>query len=124
MTDMQFTANTAVAVLGPDANLGAFRNWVADRLIAPVSEDGGLQRFSFHDVVRCALLLDIQKVMGVTSAFASDVARALTPATIARLCNVVNPEVRIQTESGIVIYMPDETVLEDLRDRMRRLRLR
>ena len=79
--------------------------------------DGAISLPMF-EVIRALLLLDLQRTLGPTNGLAADVVRALTPLEIAKLFNAAVPEIRVRTDNGIVVFMPDPKLLATFRDRL------
>jgi hypothetical protein len=121
MTQRLLTAAESVTVLGPATNKEQFGKWTDRGFIAPATRDG-LYRFDLIDVIRCAILLDLQHTLGPTNGLAAEVARALTPEAITKLFHSDMPEIYVDTDNGRVVFAPDPEIFVEFRDRLSRLR--
>jgi hypothetical protein len=99
MTDLAKYATVAQAAIACGVNERRVRNWQNLGLLVPATKVGLIQ-FHLVDVIRCAVLLQLQAFLGQDSPLAVEIARGLTPQHLATLLVDDDPRIKVRTPVG------------------------
>jgi hypothetical protein len=94
MSDLAKYATVAQAAVACGVNERRVRNWQNLGLLVPATRRGLIQ-FRVVDVIRCAVLLQLQAFLGQDSPLAVEIARGLEPQHLATLLAVDDPHVKV-----------------------------
>jgi DNA-binding transcriptional MerR regulator len=95
VSDLAKYATVAQAAVACGVNERRVRNWQNLGLLKPAGRLGLIQ-FPLADVVRCAILLQLQTLLGQDSALAVQIARGLNPQQIESLLGSDDPGIVVE----------------------------